>query len=382
MQGRLVPPLDLREADDPEARERHCLLLSHWGEPSEVIAALAGGGAVPKTPAEPAAAKDLSARLAAETRWMREAGARYWIPDAHPGLARLGPYAPRLMFLRGDLDPTAPAVAVVGTRHPDEYGVEVARRLGFALGRAGVTVVSGGALGVDRIAHEAALDAGGRTVVVFGGGVGRPHPPSLGPLFERVVVSGSALVSEYPVHAPPSRRHFPERNRIIAALADATVVVQAGAASGALITAEWAKRLSLPLFAVPADLWYHASAGALDLLRQGARPLTHPSDLAEVPQLASLAVGPGDWPEPGHRPWGVANPWDAAATPAMPAPAPADSPLLAALRRGPADLDALVQALGRPPGRLQADLSALEIAGVARRLPGGKWALCRGGKGR
>lgn len=377
MQGRLEPPLDLREADDPEARERHRLLLSCWGEPSEVIAALAGGGPTAAPAQNPVETKDVAARLAAQTRWMREAGARYWIPDAHPGLARLGSYAPRLLFLRGDVDPTAPAVAVVGTRHPDEYGTEVARRLGFALGRAGVLVVSGGALGVDRIAHEAALDAGGRTVVVFGSGLARPHPPSLGPLFERVVASGSALVSEYPVHAPPSRRHFPERNRLIAALADATVVVQAGARSGALITAEWARRLSLPLFAVPADLWYHASAGTLDLLRHGARPLTHPSDLAEVPELASLAIGPGDWPGPGHRPWGVANPWEAAVPPAPATPAPADSPILTALRRGPADLDALVQALGRPPGRLQAEISALEIAGVVRRLPGGKWALAR-----
>ncbi len=373
MQGRLAPPLDLREPADTEARKRPRLLLSFWGEPSEVIAALARGGAIPEAPEEPA--KDLSVRLAAETRWMREAGVRYWVPDGHPGLARLGAYAPRLLFVRGEMDPTAPAVAVVGTRHPDEYGTEVARRLGLALGRAGVTVVSGGALGVDRIAHEAALDAGGRTVVVFGSGVGCPHPPSLGPLFERVVVSGSALVSEYPVDAPPRRRHFPERNRLIAALADATVVVQAGAKSGALITAEWARRLSLPLFAVPADLWYHASAGSLDLLRQGARPLIHPQDLATVPELASLVVGPGEWPAPGHRPWGVANPWEAATTPVTPGPAPANSPVLGALRRGPADLDALVAATGLPASRLQAEITTLEVSGSIRRLPGGKWAL-------
>lgn len=374
MQGRLVPPLDLREPGDAEARERHRLLLAHWGEPSEVIAALAGSGSGPvarkaRTTADPAP------RLAAETRWMREAKARYWIPDAHPGLARLGSYAPRLLFLRGAFDPTAPAVSVVGTRHPDEYGAEVARRLGFALGRAGVTVVSGGALGVDRIAHEAALDAGGRTVVVFGGGVGRPHPPSLKPLFERVARSGSALLSEYPVEAPPSRRHFPERNRLIAALADAVVVVQAGAGSGALITAEWAKRLGVPLFAVPADLWYHASAGTLDLLRQGARPLIHPQDLTVVPELASLSVAPGDWPEPGHRPWGVANPWETAAPPVE--ATLADSPVLALLRRRPADLDALVAATGLPAGRLQAELTTLEVSGTVRRLPGGKWAVAK-----
>lgn len=380
MQGRLVPPLDLRGADDPEARERHRLLLSHWGEPSEVLAALAGGQGAPES--RNAAGKDLDARLAAEARFMREVGAQYWVPDAHPGLTRLGSYAPRLLFLRGEVDAAAPAVAVVGTRHPDEYGTEVARRLGYALGRAGVTVVSGGALGVDRVAHEAALDAGGCTVVVFGGGLRRPHPPSLAPLFERVVASGSALVSEYPVHAPPNRRHFPERNRLIAALADAVVVVQAGIQSGALITAEWARRLAVPLFAVPADLWYHASAGTLGLLRQGARPLTHPSDLAEVPELASLAVAPGDWPEPGHRPWGVANPWSAAAAPVMPGPELAGSPVLAALRRGPADLDALVEATGLPASRLQADLTTLEVAGLVRRLPGGKWTLCPGVEGR
>ncbi len=368
MQGRLAPALDLRQPDDPEAQGRHRLLLSCRGEPSEVLALVAAGGAQPSRLAD---SDGLASRLEAEVRLMREAGVRYWVPDTHPGLARLGGYAPRLLFVRGEMDPTAPAVAVVGTRHPDEYGVEVARRLGRVLGRAGVTVVSGGARGVDQTAHEAALDAGGRTIVVFGGGLGRPHPPSLGPLFERVVRSGSALVSEYPVKAPPSRWHFPERNRLIAALADAVVVVQAGAQSGALITAEWAQRTHIPLFAVPADLWYHASAGALALLRQGARPLTHPSDLAQVPELSTLTVAASDWPEPGHRPWGAANPWEAQ----VPAPSESpDSPVLRALQGGARDLDALVAATGLPAGRLQAELSALEVAGVVRRLPGGKWA--------
>lgn len=387
MQGRLAPPLDLRGPDDPEGRRRHHLLLTHWGEPSEVLAGSCDGAEARERRTNRTRG-DPTSRLEVEAQWMRENGVRYWIPDTVSNLSRLGTYAPRLLFLRGDIVPSAPAVAIVGTRHPDEYGTEVARRLGRALARAGVTVVSGGALGVDGLAHEAALDAGGRTIVVFGSGLARLHPSSLAPLFERVARSGSALVSEYPVYAPPSRRHFPERNRLIAAQSDAVVVVQAGEGSGALITAGWARRLGVPLFAVPADLWYHASTGALSLLREGARPLTHPADLAEVPELASLTVSPIDWPKPGHRPWGMTNPWAATEEPTSPPTTglPTDEtcsevsdshPILAVLCRGPADLDALVAATGLPSGRLQAELTALEVTGHIRRLPGGTWTSSR-----
>lgn len=368
MQGRLTAPLDLRRIGDPEATRRHVELLAHFGEPSEVIAQQ-GQGRVHETP-------EIRARFEKECRWLLEAQAFYWLPDAYPGVQRLGRYAPRLLFLRGKFEPSLPVVAIVGTRHPDEYGTEVARRLAFALARAGVTIVSGGAKGIDQIAHEAALDAAGRTVVVFGSGLARPHPASLASLFERAVRESSALISEYPVFATPRRRHFPERNRLIAALADAVIVVQAGKESGALITAEWAKRLAVPLYAVPSDIWYHQSQGCLLLLRQGARPLVHPADLKAIPELAALSIRADDWPTLGHRPWGVANPWAAIGqNEGCSDVSEAGLRLMKCLTKGPADLDALVSETGLGASEVQAEMTMLELAGKVRRLPGGRWAI-------
>jgi len=365
-------PHEFREPGDPEAAARHRLLLSHHGEPAEVIARFASDPHPDLFEVSPEPRAGPAARLGDEDDWLRRAQGRYWIPDTNARLSRLQGYAPRLLFLAGHLGLDEPTVAVVGTRHPDEYGVEVARSLGRALARAGVTVVSGGALGVDRVVHEAVLDAAGRTIVVFGGGLAVPHPKQNRDLFERVVAAGSAIVSEYPVFSRPAPRRFPERNRLIAALSDAVVVVQAGAKSGALITAEWARRVGVPVFAVPADLWYHASAGSLELLRTGARPLTHPSDLGTVPRLSALAFE--DWPRPGHRPWGASNPWADSPTESEPLE-PADSVLVGFLRRQAMDLDALAEAAGRPVGRVQAELVRLEVSGVVQRLPGGKYRL-------
>jgi len=355
---------DLREPSDLEARQRHLSLICALGEPGRLI-----GSSIPIIPIDRAEEK-----LASEERLMKEAGDRYWVPDNHKAFSQLGNYRPRLLFVRGKPCQPSKAVAIVGTRHPDSYGTDLTRRIAMAVASSGAVVVSGGANGVDALAHEAALDAGGRTIAVLGGGLGRPYPASSRPLFDRILAAGSCLVSEYPPSAPPARHHFPERNRLVAALSDAVVVVQAGARSGALITAQWAVRTGRPLFAVPADVWYERSAGCLGLLAEGkARPLVHPRDLASVPGLE--AIGRVQWPTPGHRPFGLPAPWLEGGQVARPE---VQSPVLDALVGKMLDFDQLLEATNLTAAKLQAELMSLEVAGCVQRLPGGAYIASAG----
>jgi len=264
-------------------------------------------------------------------------------------------------------------VAVVGTRRPDLYGLILARTLARVLSGAGVRVISGGALGVDAEAHRGALEGPGGTTVVLAGGLTRPHPPSNRSLFQEVLRHpAGALVSEAPMAAPPVPSSFPRRNRLIAAMADAVVVVQAGVPSGALQTAEWARRLGVDVYAVPGDVWYERSEGCHALLRGGARPLTTPGDLARTPGLEDLRRL--RWPGGGRRPsllppaWGDPVPGDP--VPEVPVE---QQNVLDALEEGPRDPDALGARTGLSPSLLMSALSMLEIQGRVARLPGGLW---------
>ncbi len=355
MQLRLEPPPDLRDPGDPEAASRHRDLLARWSPRPH-----------PGLPAP-----DREAGLRRERARMDREGWRCWIPDASRMARRLGPAAPALVFAAGTPDLSTPAVAVVGTRRPDAYGLAMAYRIGQAVGRAGALVLSGGALGVDGAAHEGALDAGGRTVAVLGSGLARPHPPSHRDLFRRVAARpGCCVLSEVPCLVPARAGTFPQRNRILAALADAVVVVQAGLPSGALITAGWARGLDVPVFAVPADAWYERSAGTIALLRDGARVLASPADLAVVPDLADLASVP--WPRPGSRPMGLPCPWHPPSSRPPVTESPDAAALRAAMAAGASSGDALAAAAGLPAGRVQAALLSLEIAGEVRVVPGGE----------
>jgi DNA processing protein len=258
---------------------------------------------------------------------------------------------PDLLRLRGALPPARARVAVVGARHPDDYGRDVARRIAMGLARAGVSVVSGGALGVDGAAHEGALDAGGHTVAVLGAGLDRAGPADNRPLFERIVAAGGALLSELDDAAPATRWTFPRRNRIVSGMSDAVVVVRGGARSGALITASCARAQGVPLFAVPGDVDHPLSAGPVALLRSGARAAASAEDL-----LAALGI-------------------DAQACLPLAAPERADVPegervLLAALGPRPRHADELARAAGVAPGTALAGLLALELEGLCEQRPG------------
>jgi DNA processing protein len=201
----------------------------------------------------------------------------------YPPLLRELHDPPNQLYVRGETDGVLDsiAVAIVGARSCSHYGAQVARTLGRELASAGAVVVSGLARGVDAEAHRGALEAGGKTVAVLGCGIDRDYPRRHTELAARIEASG-AIVSEYPPGIEPAPWRFPARNRIVAGLCLATVVVEARTRSGALITADFALELGREVFAVPGEITSGLSAGTNDLLRQGANPLLAAQDVLDV----------------------------------------------------------------------------------------------------
>lgn len=195
---------------------------------------------------------------------------------------------PPVLYSRGKLKSEDDwAIAIVGTRRMTVYGRQVTQDLGTILAAKGVTVVSGLARGIDSIAHNAALDAGGRTLAVLGCGVDIIYPPENRKLYERILESG-AVISEYPPGTFPESSNFPPRNRIISGLSQATVVVEAGETSGALITASFAANQGREVFAVPGNILAPQSMGCNRLIRDGARILLNPNDVLEMLNLGAI----------------------------------------------------------------------------------------------
>jgi DNA processing protein len=257
------------------------------------------------------------------------------------------------LFLRGggDVELLAePAVAVVGARSCSSYGGQVARLLGRELSAAGVVVISGMARGVDAEAHRGALEAGGATVAVLGCGIDRDYPAAHAHLARGICESG-LVVSEYAPAVEPAPWRFPARNRIIAGLAAATVIVEARERSGALITADFALEAGREVFAVPGEITSGLSAGTNALLRLGATPLTRSADVLE-PLGLELRLPAG--PELGEY----------------------ASAVLAALSEQPATADQLGRVTGLGAAALGTALTELELAGAASEAEG----LWRGGR--
>lgn len=192
---------------------------------------------------------------------------------------------PVILYVRGSLAQT-PTVSIVGSRKYTTYGQSVTQEVSKTAASLGLTVVSGLALGIDSIAHRAALAVSGRTLGVLACGVEQVYPTSHYTLAETMIASGGGLVSEFPLFTPPYRSNFPVRNRIIAGLSRATIVTEAGLGSGALITAQLAIEYNRDVFAVPADIFKAPAAGSNALLAAGAIPLTQPDVLADYYNIA------------------------------------------------------------------------------------------------
>jgi DNA processing protein len=220
-----------------------------------------------------AAAAGISLLLPADARWPAR-------------LDDLGDHAPVCLWVRGDpaaLTRAEVSLAIVGARAATGYGEHIAMEIAAELAARGVTIVSGAAYGIDGAAHRAALAAGGTTVGVLAGGADRAYPTGNTELIRRIAASGGAIISEAPCGSAPTRWRFLERNRIISALSDATVVVEAGWRSGSLSTANHASALGRPLGAVPGPVTSAASAGCHRLMRdRGAQCITSAADALEL----------------------------------------------------------------------------------------------------
>ena len=217
-------------------------------------------------------------------------GVYSWDDRGYPTNLRKIPQPPPVLYVRGRLEKQDElSVAIVGTRQVSAYGREVARELGSELARHGVTVVSGLALGVDAIAHQAAVEAGGRTIAVLGSSVDQIYPARNRRLALQIIEQG-ALVSEYALGTKPEASNFPPRNRIISGLSLAVVVVEAGRRSGALITASFAAEQARDVFAVPGSILSPGSEGCNRLIQDGAFPVTSIGDLLESLQLANVVA--------------------------------------------------------------------------------------------
>lgn len=196
---------------------------------------------------------------------------------------------PPLLYYKGTLDKKDEwAIAIVGTRQKTAYGKQITEELSAFLAQNCITVVSGLARGIDSIAHEATLNAGGRTLAVMGCGVDQIYPPEHRQLAERIIHNG-AIISEYAVGTPPDGINFPPRNRIISGLSMATIVVEAGDTSGAMITAAFAVNQGRDVFAVPGNIFSPKSKGTNRLIRDGAHPLLDFNEILEVLDITHVS---------------------------------------------------------------------------------------------
>jgi DNA processing protein len=284
--------------------------------------------------------------------------------EAYPPRLRLLEVPPPVLFLRGDAAALAVAssVAVVGTRRPTDAGRRTAARIADALARLGVTVVSGLAYGIDGAAHEATVLAGGSTVAVLGSGLDRLVPVAHRRLADRIVASGGAIVSELPPDAIPTRGTFPRRNRVISGLTNATIVVEAAARSGALITAAWALEQGRECFVVPGSIDAPASAGCLAFLREYPGQVRVVAGIAELIDDLGLAPRVGDRAVAPGRPSSIAPGPSAAAI--LASLGPAERAVATALVEGSATVDDLGQAARLPIATVLGTLTVLELRGL------------------
>lgn len=361
--------LNLRCAGQPGLRRRIMSRAAPESDPSDILRTWAGpAGNRP----DGARCEETEARTEIETA--RRGGIELiTLADRrYPALLRTATDRPLLLYVRGEILPEdVLAIAIVGSRRATPQGIELAERIAADLAREGFVVVSGLARGIDAAAHRGALEAGGRTLAVLGSGLHRIYPAEHARLAEKIASHG-ALISELPLRAAPLKRHFPERNRLIAWLTWATVVVEGAADSGSLITADLAASEGRTVFAVPGPVGEPQSEGTNALLRQGALICRSAADILEdiAPQLveASRGLRHGATGDDGddenvsgasrrRPPFEGATPDQRLVLQAIPA------------RRG-IGIEALGLASGLDPGRLLATLLELEISGRIRQIPG------------
>ena len=357
----LIPALRLALVSGVGPRTRRAL-LERFGSAEAVLEAAPSElrsvpGVGPKlTERIVAARREVDAE--AEIALCREHGVTILVDtdDRYPAVLRQIHDPPGVLFVRGELEPPdGMAIGIVGTRHPTQYGLRQAERLSGSLARAGLTVVSGLARGIDGAAHRGALAAGGRSIAVLASGVLNVYPPEHAELAAEIAARG-ALVSEAPPRFEPLAGSFPQRNRIISGLSMGVVVVEAGEASGALITARHAMEQGREVFAVPGRIDDRSSRGCHRLIRDGAKLVQSPEDVLEE-------LGPLFRPTPREDGQVVHHPAELLLN-------EMEQQVLAAIGGEATSIDAIVAATRLAVSQVLSTISVLEMRRVIRRLSG------------
>ncbi|MDB5946661.1 MAG: processing protein DprA [Ramlibacter sp.] len=346
-------------------------LLTAFGPPAQVFGATSSALRQVVTSAQAAALQqeppELAAQLETTVAWLDRAPAScprsvlHLADPSYPAALLNMADPPLMLYLSGNAHAGwPPAIAIVGSRNPTPQGLTNSRQFASSLAGAGLTIVSGLALGIDGAAHEGALEGAApgqaATFAVVGTGLDLVYPGQHEALAARIAERG-LVISEYPLGTPPLAANFPRRNRIIAGLSEGTLVVEAALRSGSLITARLASEQGKDVFAIPGSIHSTQSRGCHELLRQGAKLVACAQDVLE--ELRPGLVAPF-------------RPVDSAAdAPDISTLTRAGRQLLAAVGFDPVGLDALVARTGTSAAELQAHLLELELAGVLARLPGG-----------
>ncbi len=338
-------------------------LLEHFGDAPAILKAskqqLLGVQGIGEETAAAIAGWEKDVDLSGELQRIRDYGCQIVVSsdEEYPDLLRQIYDPPIVLYVKGTLTAKDKnAVAIVGSRQTTHYGLEVARKLAYQLAYIGVTVVSGGARGIDSAAHQGALTAKGRTVAVLGTGINLVFPAENAELFERIAANG-ALLTQFPFNRSADKQSFPIRNRIVAGMTLGTVVVEAGMSSGALITANMAVDCGRQLFAVPGRIDSPRSKGCHELIKKGAKLCEGAEDiLSEFEYLFPASNRP---PSPGET--GVLPALTLSET---------EQKIYDVLGRDELTTDDVIRRCSLPASTVSVTLFGLEMKRLIKQLPG------------
>lgn len=336
-------------------------LLAHFGTPERALSASAQELSQVKGVTAAAAASllshDFHPLAQAECERVAQSGAVIVdiLSERYPRLLMELTDAPPYLYTMGELNGSETAVAIVGSRRATQYGICTATKLARDLAAQGVTVVSGMARGIDTAAHWGALKGGGRSIAVLGCGIDVIYPPENAALHRALAQSG-AVVTEFPMGSSPLAENFPRRNRIISALSRGVVVVEAGEASGSLITARYALEQGREVFAVPGNVTCSGSRGVNGLIKEGAKLVERVEDILEELSIEPLATG---------------------LLPQQPtfSLTPQEAELYTLICQGPLQMDDIIVQSALTAGEVSATLLGLELKGAIIRLPGNHFSV-------
>jgi len=338
-------------------------LLDHFGDAAAILSAsrhqLLRVKGIGDETADSVAGWEKTVDLKGELKRIADFGCRIvsQADPEYPELLRQIYDPPVILYVKGTLSPKDKnSVAIVGSRMTTHYGIESARRLAYQLAYVGVTIVSGGARGIDTAAHQGALTAKGRTVVVLGTGINLVFPPENIELFERIAANG-AIITQFPFNRPADKQTFPIRNRIVAGMTLGTLVVEANLTSGALITANFAIEYGRQVFAVPGQINSPRSKGCHDLIKKGAKLCESAEDiLSEFEYLFP----------PTNRP---PTPSETGVLPALEL-STNEQQVYDCLDHEELNIDEVIRKTGLPSSAVSVALLSLEMKRLAKQLPG------------